>query len=115
MLGSSGAHVVERDARHLGGCNGPAALLLEELPQVRAREPEHSVLRELRLGRRGAPLAGARPVDVARGEAAGLEVGGHEQHAVVALAARLTTAVVEPADLGQQMATQASSRPGSLR
>ena len=81
-VGPTLADVGQADRMHLVGVDRAAALLRNELAQVRGRVAEGGVLGELTRPDRDGSTADHGPVDVARGEPAGLEVGRDQQHAV---------------------------------
>ena len=85
-LRATAADVVEGDAVHLVRLDGAAALLGDELAQVRGGEAEGGVAGELGLADRQRLAPDPRPVHVTGGEAAGLQVRRDQQHAVVAAA-----------------------------
>jgi hypothetical protein len=86
--------------------DGAAALLGDELPQVRVGEAEGGVAGEFGVTDRPRLALDPRPVHVARGEPAGLEVGRDQQHPVVAAAEDLPAHRVEGGHLRDDVSAQ---------
>ena len=105
-LRAAAADVVEGDAVHLIRPDGAAALLGDELAQVRGREAEGGVAGELGLADRLRLAPDPRPVHVACGEAAGLQVRRDQQHPVVAAAEHLPAHRVQRGHLGDDVPAQ---------
>ena len=105
-LGSADADVVEGEAAHLVRRDGAPALLRDELPQVRRREPEGGVAGEFRLADGQRLARDPRPVHVTGGESACLQIGRHQQHPVVAAAEDLPAHRVQRGDLGDDVPAQ---------
>ena len=98
--------VVQGDAVHLVGGDGAVALLGNEVPQVGGRITERRVLGEFRVPGWGELPGHVGPVDVTRGEPAGLEVGGNQQHPVESGAGHAAAGGVDGLDLGDDVAAQ---------
>ena len=91
---------------HLVRLDGAAALLGDELAQVRGGEAEGGVAGELGLADRLRLAPDPRPVHVTGGEAAGLQVRRDQQHAVVAAAEYLPAHRVQRGHLGDDVPAQ---------
>ena len=98
--------VVETDAVHLVRPHGAAALLGDELAQVRRREAEGGVAGELGLADRARLAIDPGPVHVAHGEPPGLQVGRDQQHPVVPATEHLTAHRVQRGDLRDDVPAQ---------
>src|SRR5699024_11506948 len=72
---AAGADVVQADAEHVGCADGPAGTLLQELAQVGIGIAEGGVPGEVSVGDLDGFAVHLRVVDVALGEAAGLDHG----------------------------------------
>ena len=105
-LRAAAADVVEGDAVHLIRPDGAAALLGDELAQVRGREAEGGVAGELGLADRLRLSPDPRPVHVTGGEPAGLQVRRDQQHTVVAAAEHLPANRVQRGHLGDDVPAQ---------
>ena len=100
------ADVVEGDAVDLVRLDGAAALLGDEVAQVRGGEAEGGVAGELGLADRQRLAPDPRPVHVTGGEPPGLKIRRHEQHPVVATAEHLPAHRVQRGDLGDDVPAQ---------
>ncbi len=98
--------VVQGDAVHLVGGDRAIALLSDEVPQVGGRVTERRVLGEFGVPGWGELSGHVGPVDVTRGEPAGLEVGGNQQHPVESGAGHAAAGRVDGLDLGDDVASQ---------
>ena len=102
-VGPTLADVGQRDAAHLGGLDPAAALLGDELLQIRRPVPEGGVLGELRRPGGDRAAFDFRPMDVAGGEPARLEIRRYQQDPVVRAAHHALPDGVEGIDLGEYM------------
>ena len=83
-----------------------AAFLGDEFPQVGRGVAEGGVLGELAVADRNRFSGHVGPMDVTGGEPAGLEVGGHQQHAVESGAGDPAAGGVDGLHLGEDVAAE---------
>ena len=105
-VGSALADVGQRDGVDLVRGDRAVALLGDEFPQVGRGVAEGGVLGELAVADRNRFSGHVGPMDVTGGEPAGLEVGGHQQHAVESGAGDPAAGGVDGLHLGEDVAAQ---------
>ena len=105
-VGSALADVGQRDGVDLVRGDRAVAFLGDEFPQVGRGVAEGGVLGELAVADRDRFSGHVGPMDVTGGEPAGLEVGGHQQHAVESGAGDPAAGGVDGLHLGEDVAAQ---------
>ncbi len=103
--------VGQADAGHVAGPDRAAALLRDEVPQVRGAVAERGVPGELGLAHRDQVRAEAGPVNVTRRHPPGFQEGGDQQYPVEAPAGNRMAYRLQRRDLGHDVAAQGGVAP----